>query len=136
MTMNVGSRRLTITTCEVLLLALILLPPGLFAASSGSGPETFPAPEEAIHALIRASAHNDTGALLHIFGSEGKQIAESGDPARDKTDREEFARLAGERLEIIHDPKNPDQVTFSIGNEDWPFPVPLVRQNGKWEFDS
>src|SRR5579884_3711941 len=135
--MNVGAQRLTLTTCcGFMLAALITLPGGLLGAHSVSGPETFSTPEEGIQALIRASGHNDTAALLSIFGPAGKEIAVSGDPARDKTDREEFARLAGEKLEIIHDPKNPDQVTFSIGNEDWPFPVPLVRQNGKWEFDS
>jgi hypothetical protein len=37
---------------------------------------------------------------------------------------------------VNQDPANPDQATFSVGEQDWPFPVPLVRRNGKWEFNS
>jgi hypothetical protein len=116
--------------------ALIGLIPLLLGAAVRSGERSFAKPEDAINALIHASARNDTASLLHIFGPEGKEIAESGDPAQDKADREEFARLAHEKLQIVHDSANPDRVTVSIGNEEWPFPVPLVRQNGKWEFDS
>jgi hypothetical protein len=134
--MNVALSRLTIIGCGLILAGFLLLMPALSAPHSASGGLTFSTPEEAIHALIRASDQNDTNEILKIFGPDGKDIAESGDPARDKADREEFARLGNERLEIIHDPKNPDRVTFSIGNEDWPFPVPLIRQSGKWEFDS
>jgi hypothetical protein len=39
-------------------------------------------------------------------------------------------------VKINQDPSNPDRATLSIGGEDWPFPVPLVRRNGKWHFDS
>jgi hypothetical protein len=115
---------------------LIVLTPVLLGAASHSGQRTFATPEDAVNALIHASEHNDTAALLRIFGPEGREIAESADPAEDKADRDEFARLAREHLQVIHDSRNPDQVTFVIGQEDWPFPVPLVRQNGKWEFDS
>ncbi len=30
---------------------------------------------------------------------------------------------------------NPDRATLIIGDNDWPFPVPLVRRNGQWSFD-
>jgi hypothetical protein len=134
--MNIPSRSLRHTTCALMVAGLIMLTPLLLAASSDSGQKTFAKPEDAINALIHASGHDDTAALLHIFGPEGKEIAESGAPAQDLADREEFARLAREKFQVIHDSANPDRVTFSIGDEDWPFPVPLVRQNGKWEFDS
>jgi hypothetical protein len=134
--MNAGSRSLRHIPCELIVAGLIALTPLVLAAAVPSGARTFATPEDAVDALIHASEHNDTAALLHIFGPGGKEIAKSGDPAQDTTDREEFARLAHERLRILHDSANPDHVSFSIGNEDWPFPVPLIRQNGKWEFDS
>jgi hypothetical protein len=31
---------------------------------------------------------------------------------------------------------NPDRAILSIGEEDWPFPVPLVRASGRWRFDT
>jgi hypothetical protein len=104
--------------------------------AGGADQRNFATPDDAVKALIQASEHDDTVALLKIFGPEGKAIVESGDTVQDRADREDFVRLARERMEVIHDPGNGDQVVFTIGNDDWPFPVPLVRQNGKWEFDS
>jgi hypothetical protein len=96
----------------------------------------FATPQEAIQAVVDASKRNDTAALRQIFGPENKDIVESGDPAEDTRDREVFARLAQEKLEVNIDPVNTDRATFSIGQESWPFPVPLTRKAGRWEFDS
>src|ERR1700722_9626103 len=93
---------------------------------------TFATPQEAIQATIDAAEHNDAATLLQLFGPDGKDILESGNPAQDKDLREEFARSAHEKLQIEQDPANPDKVTFAVGEQDWPFPVPLVRKNGKW----
>jgi len=49
--------------------------------------------------------------------------------------RAEFARSAHEKLQIEQDPTNPDRATFAVGEQDWPFPVPVVRKNGKWQLD-
>src|ERR1700752_1346239 len=106
MNMNVASSRLTIIGCGLILPSFFVLNAALSAPHSASGSLSFSTPEEAIHALIRASAQDDTSEILKIFGPDGKDIAESGDPARDTADREEFARLGNERLEIIHNPKN------------------------------
>ncbi len=96
---------------------------------------TFATPQEAIQAVIDAADHNDTAALLQLFGPDGKDILESGDPAEDKDLRAEFARSAHEKLQIEQDPTNPGRVTFAVGEQDWPFPVPVVRQDGKWRLD-
>src|SRR5689334_21337175 len=111
--MNPGSKSFSYTVRELMIAGLIVLTPAMLAAAN-SGQRRFSAPDDAIHALIHASESNDTAALLHIFGSEGKRIAESGDPAQDAADREEFARLARERLQVVHDSANPDRVTFWI----------------------
>jgi len=96
---------------------------------------TFATPLEAIQATIDAAEHNDATALLQLFGPDGKDILESGDPAQDKDARAEFARSAHEKLQIEQDPTNPDRVTFAVGEQDWPFPVPVVRKDGKWRLD-
>jgi hypothetical protein len=96
---------------------------------------TFATAMEAIETTIDASEHNDTAALLQLFGPDGKDVFESGDPAQDKDLRAEFARLAHEKLQIERDPTNPDRVTFAVGEQDWPFPVPVVRRDGKWQLD-
>jgi hypothetical protein len=96
---------------------------------------TFASAQEAIQATIAAAEHNDAAALLQLFGPDGKDILESGDPAQDNELRAEFARSAHERLQIDEDPTNPDRVTFAVGIQDWPFPVPVVRKDGQWRLD-
>jgi len=97
---------------------------------------TFATPQEAIQATIDAAEHNDTAALLQLFGPEGKDIVESGDPAEDKELRTEFARSAHEKLQIEADPFRPARVEFTVGEQEWPFPVPVVLRDGKWQLDS
>lgn len=109
--------------------------PALFGATPRERQRTFATPQEAIQATIDAAEHNDTAALLLLFGPDGKDIVESGDPAEDKESRAEFARSAREKLQIEQDPFNPGRVTFAVGEQDWPFPVPLVLKDGKWRLD-
>jgi hypothetical protein len=111
----------------------------LHAAPQGSAQanqRTFATPQEAIQAVIDAAERDDSAALLQLFGPNGKDILESGNPVQDKESRADFARSAREKLEVEQDPTNPDRVTFAVGQQDWPFPVPLVRsKDGKWRLD-
>jgi hypothetical protein len=97
--------------------------------------QTFPTPQAAAQALVDASAHNDTAAMLKLFGPAGKDIVQSGDANDDKAAREQFAAHARTRLRIVTDRDNPNRATIMVGNRDWPFPVPLIRHNGQWSFD-
>jgi hypothetical protein len=112
------------------LLAAVLLP-----ATLKDGQRTFATAQEAIQATIDAADRNDTAALLQLFGPAGKDIVDSGDPAQDKDLRAEFSRSAHEKLQIDEDPLTPDRVTFTVGTEEWPFPVPVVRKDGRWQLD-
>ena len=118
-----------------LLGAGLLLGTVLLAATLKDGQRTFATPQEAVQAIIDAADHNDTAALLHLFGPAGKDIVDSGDPAEDKDLRTEFARSAHEKLRIETDPLTPDRVTFTVGTEEWPFPVPVIRRDGRWQLD-
>src|SRR5262249_16865098 len=77
----------------------------------------FATPQEAIQATIEASEHDDLASLRQIFGTDSKNLVESGDSAADQNDRAEFVRLAHEKTTVNQDSANPDRVTFSIGNE-------------------
>jgi hypothetical protein len=99
-------------------------------------PRTFSTPREAVDALVAGADHNDGAQLLTLFGSEANDMMDSGDPAADQSERAEFARLAHQHLQIEEDSSTPNRVTFVVGDRDWPFPVPLVRRNGRWQFDS
>jgi len=100
-----------------------------------AGEQTFGSPDEAAQALLTAASANDTAALLRIFGPAGKDIIESGDAAADKAGREHFSQLAHQKMKVEPVAGNPNRATLIAGPDDWPFPVPLVRKDGKWFFD-
>lgn len=108
----------------------------LQAAPPQTTQKTFATPQEAVQAVIDAAEHNDTPALLQVFGPGGKDIVESGDPAEDRDVRAEFTRMAHEKLQLDTDPLNPNRVDFTVGDQAWPFPVPVIRKDGKWQLDS
>jgi hypothetical protein len=118
--------------------ALVAIPVALtltlVIAQPTVGQPTFGTPQEAIAAVIAAAEHNDTAEMLKLFGPEGKDIVESGNDARD--DRAKFAKMAHEKMELETDPTSPNRVTFTVGAEAWPFPIPLVKNKaGRWRFD-
>jgi hypothetical protein len=110
----------------------LLLPAGLWASDQ----KTFATPEEAVQAVVTACDKNDTSTLLEIFGPDSKDVVESGDPSDDKDNRAAFVKAVNKKKMFIADPMNPDKMIISIGKEDWPFPIPLIRQDGKWHFDA
>jgi hypothetical protein len=97
-------------------------------------PQTFDTPEAAVQALVAAARADDTKALLKVFGKAGKELIDSGDPVADKNARATFVARYEEANSL--DKSVPDNVTLEVGNDKWPFPVPLVASNGHWQFDS
>lgn len=108
------------------------------AASQAAQPaqEAFNTPEEAAQAVIRAAGDYDVPALLKILGPDARDLVSSQDTIGDKNRSIAFAALAKEKQSIAPDPKNRTHATLVVGNDDWPFPIPLVQKNGKWYFDS
>jgi hypothetical protein len=97
---------------------------------------TFPTPRAAAQALVDAAAANDSASLLKLLGPGGKDIVQSGDAADDKAARADFAERARAKLQVEPNHDNPNRVTIRAGNDNWPFPVPLIRKNGQWAFDA
>jgi hypothetical protein len=117
--------------------ALAALTLTLLSAQSPTAQPTFATPEEAIHAMGDAAEHNDTAAMLKLFGPDGKELVQPADDAGAREDRANFARMLHEKMQIERDATNPNRVTFCVGKEEWPFPVPLARNKaGKWYFDT
>jgi hypothetical protein len=105
------------------------------SAPAAQGPKMFDSAESAANAFLDAVENYDVAKLLEIFGPNGKDLVSSSDPVRDKTNAEEFAAHAREKHEVAIDPKNKSRAILLIGNNDWPFPVPIVKKAGKWQFD-
>jgi hypothetical protein len=95
----------------------------------------FDTPQHAADALIAAAAKFDVSALEEIFGPEGDDIVFSGEFAQDRKHAADFAAEAHEKKSVSVDPKSGTRAFLLVGNEDWPFPVPLVKRGEKWFFD-
>ena len=124
----------TKSTCWIGAIGLTLAAALLHAEPQA--PQTFATPHEAGEALVAAAEHNDTAAMLKVLGPGSKDIVESGDPAEDKSGRAQFAERARARMRVAAEPGNPDRAVLVVGENDWPFPVPLYRKEGRWSFDA
>jgi hypothetical protein len=98
--------------------------------------ETFATPQQAADALIAAAGTFDEGALEKIFGPKGKKVIFTGETAQDRQRALGFAVEAKEKTTVSVDPKTGNRAFIIVGDENWPFPVPIVKINGKWSFDA
>ena len=57
-------------------------------------------------------------------------------PFGTRTPPAHLPRKAHEKMEVVIDPKNPKRAILTVGNEDWPSPIPIVNRGGKWQFDT
>jgi DUF2950 family protein len=95
--------------------------------------KSFPSPEEAVKAAVTAAKNNDDKQLVAIFGPGSQELMSSGDPVADKQRREQFLKAYDEKNTLVTDGDNRIVV---IGNNEWPFPIPLVKKGEGWVFDT
>lgn len=108
----------------------------LLCAAPSFAQERFDSAEVAVQAVIDAADSHDSTRLAAIFGPNAKDILTSSNPTQDRAEQTQFARLARAKHRLEIPPENPNRAVLAIGDEDWPFPVPIVRKNGKWSFDA
>jgi hypothetical protein len=116
---------------KVWILLMIVAP---LALSAPADQKTFKTPEAAVQALIKAAQAKDTQALLGLLGPLAKPIIASGDPVADKNARDNF--LANYKAKNSLDKSVADKATLNVGEDAWPFPIPVVKKDGAWYFDS
>jgi len=97
--------------------------------------EHFDSADDAANALIDAVSSHDTNRMSAILGPTAKAVLSSGNPTQDNAEQTEFAERAHAKHRLEISAMNPNRAVLAIGDEDWPFPVPIVRTNGKWSFD-
>lgn len=98
-----------------------------------STPKTFASAGEASNALFQAVQNDDEQALQAILGA-GKNVTSSSDEVEDKLERDGFVKKYQEMHRLVREPDN--STVLYVGAENWPFPIPLIAENGKWHFDS
>src|SRR6185295_7945186 len=114
--------------------ALVALTISSAAAPPAGRHRTFIAADDAVKALIAAVKAGNFDELLAIFGPDGDQLVASSDPATGRKNREVFSVAVAEKWQLVDDA--PDRKTLVIGNEEWPFPVPIVKDTSGWRFDT
>jgi hypothetical protein len=98
--------------------------------------KTFDTPQQAADALIAAAEKFDERILEEIFGPGGEDIVFSGEYAQDRQRASDFAAEAREKKTVSVDSKSGNRAFLLVGNEDWPFPVPIVKLSDRWSFDA
>ncbi len=96
--------------------------------------QTFASPEEAVRALVDVVKREKLDELIVMFGPEGKELAETSDPVTGRRHREVFTVAASEGWHL--EEMGVDKRALVIGNENWPFPIPIVKEGNSWRFDT
>ncbi|MGD0744987.1 MAG: DUF2950 domain-containing protein [Verrucomicrobiota bacterium] len=93
----------------------------------------FASPDEAVKALQAATEAKDNAALSEIFGPEVQDLL-TGDKVLDANNAQRFATAMAQGCNPVK--VNEDKITFEVGTNNWPMPIPLVKTNGQWRFDT
>lgn len=103
-------------------------------ASFASAQQAFKTPDEAASALVGAVKAGDQKAIVAVLGPDGVDIASSGDEVADAATRQKFLSAYDVKHQIAMD--GDSKATLVIGQEDFPLPIPLLRKDGMWRFDT
>ena len=106
------------------------------AAASTSTQKEFDTPKQAADALIQAAETFDVAGAKEILGLDSEDIISSEDPVMDRNRAQAFAAKAKEKASIEMDKKNSNHAILLVGNDNFPLPIPIVKQKGKWSFDT
>ena len=104
------------------------------AMAAAHAQQSFKTAEEAADALVSAAKTGDRKAVLTVLGQKGADIVSSGDPVADASARNRVIEAYNAKHQMAME--GTDKAVLIIGHEDWPFPIPLVRKDGTWRFDT
>ena len=113
------------------LVAFVLLGAGC-AGKKQEEAAGYATPEAAVAALVSALEKDDTAALSKLLGPGTEDLLSSGDAVADKTERADFLANFKAKNVLAADGENR---VLTVGDNEWPFPIPLVQRDGKWVWD-
>jgi len=107
---------------------------GALAAPASKPPAAFNSPREAARALLLAAKTGNGESIVQILGADTRQWLSSGDPTQDAQERQRF--VGAYEQKSAFEMQGPDKAVLTVGNDNFPFPFPLVRKGNRWSFDA
>ena len=103
-------------------------------ADRGARGRAFATPQSAVLGLAQAVKAGDLPDVMAIFGPDAQVLVDTSDSVTARRNQQVFTAALNEFWRV--DAAGPDRATLVVGFEQWPFPVPLVKERGEWRFDS
>lgn len=117
----------------VLLMAVICSAPKCFADDNGQ--RVFSTPGAAVRALVAAAKADDSKAqITAVLGPDANEVLSSGDAVADDNARKNFLSHYNQMHRLAYDTDG--RVVLFLGADNWPFPIPLVKKDKGWIFDT
>ena len=125
--------RVMLLVTRTAMLGAVLLAAACSKPQESRPSNVFATPDDAVKALNAAVAKGDLGAVQAIFGPDGKDLVDSSDPATARQNQQVYTAAVAQGWHLTDVPEGKELV---IGDEGWPFPVPLVKDGNGWRFDT
>lgn len=106
---------------------------GIVSLSAPAPIVSFDTPEAAVTALRAAVVSTNLAGIKELFGPAGSYLV-NPDPVMAANDLRKFSDslIEAHHLSVV----DPDRQVLDVGNQEWPFPMPLVQVGGRWQFDA
>jgi len=114
------------------LLALALFAPMKSGAADEMG-EAFATPQAAVSALTLALNSHDSSRLREIFGP-GSEDLQNPDRIQATNEMDAFAGALQATNQLVRE--SGTKYELNVGEDAWPFPVPIIQKGGQWYFDT
>jgi len=111
----------------------VLLAPNA-TAMERAAQKIFASPQQAVAALVAAVQDDGDAGLLAVLGPEAQDLISSGDAIADHNGRARFLEAYGAKSRL--EQESPDRAVLVVGEKEYPFPIPIVRQGDSWRFDT
>jgi hypothetical protein len=98
--------------------------------------QTFETAEKAAAAMVDAAEKFDVPALLRIVGPQGEDLVLTSEYAQDRERAQEFAAQARQKMHVSVDSTTSARAYLLVGENDWPFALPIVKHDRGWSFDA
>ena len=134
MNSNLGGLAMALSRAIGMVALVSMLGASSIALAAEAKQKIYATPEEAVKELIASMKSGDAKAMMAVLGQGSKDIVQSGDAVADRAGRERFVKSYEEAnlLEKSGDSK----VVLSTGKDNWPFPIPIVKDAAGWRFDA